>query len=501
MSVSSALQLSRWLSIDSRRQDETRCLCETRCVTPEGDQEAERRLLEDTAAAGDTEAMVKLGEELERAGEIDAATFWYRQAAEGDDTVGMYNLGVMLEKADPEEAERLLRHSAGNGFARAMARLSWFVRESDREQAHFWAQRAVEATPNDTGAMVRLGVLLEETGEAHEAIPWYRQAAESGDAFGMYNFGRLLEQTDRGEAERWWLRAAELGSAPAMAGLAWFYQKSRPAESELWWDRAAMADYEPAILKRAADARRIGDRRSEIAWHEKGVALGNARAMFWLATLLDPYELGPDLPMKNHRRALSLLKRSAEMGDPYAQFLLGRQLTRWDPAGYWMRSDHLEEARALFIQAAEQGLPGPMVRLAGIAEFHDKDAAEVRHWLEQASDLGHIPATYMLAAKEPTSAAMRSLVDRAAELDGVPAKVVAKAVRLASRGAKWLRPTKTRFVRHQKSSTDPVEGQSRERHYVMATAQILSRVSRITALVVADNLRNARGQVRKYLPF
>lgn len=465
-------------------------------VTPEGDQDAERRLLEDRAAAGDTDAMVKIGEGLERAGEIVAATFWYRQAAEAEDTVGMYNLGVMLEKTDPDEAERLLRRAADDGFARAMARLSWLLRDSDREQAHFWAQRAVEATPSDTGAMVRLGALLEEAGEVHEATQWYRRAAESGDASGMYNFGRLLEHTDRGEAERWWLRAAELGSAPAMAGLAWIYQNSSRGESELWWERAAMADYEPAILSRAADARRMGDRRSEISWYEKGVGLGNARAMFWLATLLDPYELAPDIPTKKHRRALSLLKRSAEIGDPYAQFLLGRLLTRWDPAGYWMRCDRLEEARALFIQAAEQGLPGPMVRLAGIAEAHDKDAAEVRHWLEQASELGHVPATYMLAVKELTVEAMQSRLDRAAELDGIAAQAIAKIVRFVVRYA-----TSIRWGRGRKGETTSpdhfVEDSWDGRRYAMSVAQILVRVARVASLIVMTNVNDARSYARR----
>ena len=60
-----------------------------------------------------------------------------------------------------------------------------------------------------------------------------------------------------------------------------------------------------------------------------------------------------------------------------------------------MRTDHVERARSLFVEAAQQGLSGAMFHLAAIALNHDKNEAESRHWLEQASDLGHIDATYV----------------------------------------------------------------------------------------------------------
>ena len=68
-----------------------------------------------------------------------------------------------------------------------------------------------------------------------QAVYWYRQAADLGDAYAMaklgwmYRNGRGVEQSDE-EAVRWYRPAAELGNADAMTNLGWMYRNGRGVE-------------------------------------------------------------------------------------------------------------------------------------------------------------------------------------------------------------------------------------------------------------------------------
>lgn len=126
--------------------------------------------------------------------------------------------------------------------------------------------------------MARLAYVLGDS-DPEGAIYWDTRAAELGYVPSMCNLAARLADTTPENAERWWLRATELGSLTAMGGLAWLYKESRPTEADRWRQRAAAAGYAPAILWYAMEARQMGDRRSALAWYEKGASVGDARAM------------------------------------------------------------------------------------------------------------------------------------------------------------------------------------------------------------------------------
>ena len=163
----------------------------------------------------------------------------------------------------------------------------------------------------------------------------------------------VLGDSDPEGAIYWDTRAAELGYVPSMCNLAarsWLHdtrecgtlvapgsrvgitnrygrprvavQESRPTEADRWRQRQRR----PATRRlssgtRWRHARWVIDEVHSLGTRKVPRSEMLVRCSGW-RLLPHPYELGPDVPTKNHRRALSLLTKSAGLGDPYAQFLL-----------------------------------------------------------------------------------------------------------------------------------------------------------------------------------
>ncbi len=341
------------------------------------------------------------------------------------------------------------------------------------------------AEAGDVEAMCRLAYVLGDV-DPERAVYWDTRAAELGHLVSMTNLGSRLATTESEEAERWWLRATELGSAKAMSDLAWLYRESDPSASAVWRERAATAGHVPSMRWLAGQARCRGDRRTAIHWYERAAAVDDPRAMYWLAVLLDPFEVAFDLPTKAHKKAVSMLERSADLGDPYAQLLLARQLSRWDHWGLWTAPERVEEVRSLLHKAAEEGLPAAMIQLAAIAETHDRDPAESRRWLERAAKQGSVRAVYLLAAKESTAEDVQHRLDHAAQLDGPIARLAAGA---APHVAHLYRAARRLLRRRVGLRGDPVdvdgsaEAMGRSERYVFSVLVVVGRIVRSGALV------------------
>jgi tetratricopeptide (TPR) repeat protein len=160
------------------------------------------------AKDGDTEAMARLGDLLEKLGKDQEALIWYRRAAEAGHPDAMYYLGSLLE-------------DWGTG-----------------EAVEYWFQRAAHA--GQIEAMAGLGSKLERRNEYQEALIWYRGAAEAGHTDAMYDLGSLLKKRgQREESETWWRRAAQAGVVEAMRDLsALLRSRGVYTEADMWERRA-----------------------------------------------------------------------------------------------------------------------------------------------------------------------------------------------------------------------------------------------------------------------
>lgn len=136
-----------------------------------------------------------------------------------------------LDANDYVKAERLLQKVAAAGDADAMDRLGQLYLYGpalyrDDAQAREWFQKAAEA--GHVPAMNHLGQLYlcgwGVSQDSAQARQWYQKAAEGGNPEAMYGLGWLYEHGWGGEkdftlARRWYQKAAASGSAEAKRAL------------------------------------------------------------------------------------------------------------------------------------------------------------------------------------------------------------------------------------------------------------------------------------------
>ena len=112
-----------------------------------------------------------------------------------------------------------------------------YIQVSDTSAAQYWFHRGADAGDlqsmisigdhNDGGLVIQNGISTVHR-DTHEAIKWYRMAAEKGSAFAMLKLG-LLYTRGRGiardpvEAARWFKQGADAGNLPSMRELAACY--------------------------------------------------------------------------------------------------------------------------------------------------------------------------------------------------------------------------------------------------------------------------------------
>lgn len=164
----------------------------------------------------------------------------YQQAADKQDPIGQFDLGLIYEKGkgrtvDFAKAKELYQQAADKGHTQAMVQLAGLyfngsLGARDEQEALVWYKKAAEL--GDRDALYQLG-LLAETGVAikldfPEAIRYYQQASDKGNAKAMlalariYQYGLGLPQ-DNHQAEKYYKELAKLGNAYAQYQLATFY--------------------------------------------------------------------------------------------------------------------------------------------------------------------------------------------------------------------------------------------------------------------------------------
>ena len=163
------------------------------------------------------------------------------------------------------------------------AKAEKMVREGDMVRAMTTLRRLAAA--GYAPAQARMGQLLDAAEENEAAATLYRQAAEQGNAEGVYGLGAMYAAgdgmaRDQAQALHWMRVAAEGGHIQAVSFLAQAYLAGDPvlkgqpdfdAQTLLWAERAAQTDFVPAMDALARIYRDGG----------YGVAPDPARAQAW----------------------------------------------------------------------------------------------------------------------------------------------------------------------------------------------------------------------------
>ena len=174
-----------------------------RCETVAGYRLA-RRIFEQAAADGDSDAMNDLGVLYEHARGVrrnyEIAHEWYTRSAVNGNRHGMFNLGSLFDR--------------GLGTAQ------------DYKSARQWYLKA--ARLRQASAMFNLGYMYSHGNgvrrDGNRAREWYEAAADAGDTDAMNNLGSMYEhgldvRTNYRAARSWYEKASELGNARATDNL------------------------------------------------------------------------------------------------------------------------------------------------------------------------------------------------------------------------------------------------------------------------------------------
>ncbi len=132
---------------------------------------------------GDQQSLIQLGKCYTDLGRLDEAERSLREAlAAGDDAVGYYNLGLVLERGDRlQEAEASYRRavSLGPGLASARNNLGLLLARSERlSEAESHLRESIRLDPGSPDAYSNLSVVLLQLGKIQDAEQLLRTAID-----------------------------------------------------------------------------------------------------------------------------------------------------------------------------------------------------------------------------------------------------------------------------------------------------------------------------------
>ena len=201
--------------------------------------------------APDYTSVWNIGFAADKAGQWTVEQAAWQLLAEAGDTAAMNNLAFSLAfHGRPEEAPRWYLRAVNAGSTDAMVGLGQLLeRQADataNKAARSWYEAAVQR--GNRRAKAYLGEYLERHAP-DEARRWYEQEAEAGDSEAAYNLGNLLARWEPEEAQRWYEQAARAGDTAAMNNLGvLLLRNGKPDEARRWLERAAQAGNEGAAF-------------------------------------------------------------------------------------------------------------------------------------------------------------------------------------------------------------------------------------------------------------
>ncbi|MGW5640461.1 helix-turn-helix domain-containing protein [Streptomyces sp. NPDC003832] len=320
-------------------------------------------LLQRAADHGSREALYRLAEMREEAGDREAAELLFRQAADHGSPAALVRLAEMREEAgDRKAAEALARQAASNGNHGALARLALMREEAgDWEAAELLFRQA--ADHGNHGALERLALMREKAGdrEAAEALAW--QAANRRGPAALYRLVEMREEAgDREAAEALAWQAANRYRPDALVRLVEMREEAGDGGGAERLARQAANRCGPAALKRLAEMREeAGDREAAELLFRQAADHGNHGALERLALMREK--------AGDREAAEALARQAANHGNPLA---LERLAEMREEAG------DRKAAETLARQAANHGSLDALVRLAEMRErAGDQEVAEL----------------------------------------------------------------------------------------------------------------------------
>lgn len=184
----------------------------------------------------------------------------YRNAAEENNAVAQFNLGLSYDKGrgvaqDVAEAVKWYRKAAEQNLALAQFALGACYDDGrgvaeDSVEAVKWYRKA--AAQNQAEAQYNLAFSYRDgrgvAKDAREAVKWFRKAAEQSLAAAQYHLGLCYDKgegvaKDYVEAVKWYRKAAEQGYTKAQHALALCYEKGQgvsldATEAIKWYAKA-----------------------------------------------------------------------------------------------------------------------------------------------------------------------------------------------------------------------------------------------------------------------
>lgn len=262
----------------------------------------------ETAAAGGNSEAALLAGMIARDGMVEepdfaAAAQWYRRAADQDEPIAFYQLGLLARLGDD---------TLGLGAAR-----SWFERA---------------ARTGHVNGMVAYAIELKNSPVPQDALAarqWAERAAQQGSAEGMYQLAQMLDEgvggaADATGARSWYERAGNDRHAEAAFQAAMMWAAGEGGEQDdaaaLQWMRvSAESGYAPAEGQYGL-----------MLYQGRGIEADPGSAAYWFA-------------------------QGAHAGDAESQFLYAYALARGDGV-----SENLEAAYGWVLMAAVDALGAPV---------------------------------------------------------------------------------------------------------------------------------------------
>ncbi|MGL6007451.1 tetratricopeptide repeat protein [Aeromonas sobria] len=315
--------------------------------------------LSQAAKQGDGRAQYELAKRLETQPDYPNAMHWMQQAA---------------EQSGPLAADQQIRANAawqvGDWYQAGLGE------PKNPALATQWWQRS--ARLGSTNANYRLGLMCQEQHQgklASECLDWFEQAAKRDHAEAQLVLARWYSQQPGADADavKWLEKAAALGNRDAQYLLGERYQQGkgvakRPDLAQRWNDKAAAQQQPEALLQQAKQAAPA----DAFTAYQRAATAGSAEAELWLGmAYLAGEEVSADPALGRY-----WLELAAGHGSHEAEYQLSLQQVDREQQVYWLEKaadggvtkawfdlaalqqeqGELEQARASYAKAAQQGL-------------------------------------------------------------------------------------------------------------------------------------------------
>ncbi|MFI8933840.1 sel1 repeat family protein [Streptomyces sp. NPDC053474] len=245
------------------------------------------RLYDAAAGAGESYALIRIGQMREDDLDMAEAERLYRLAVDAGNTDGLLYLAALWEDAWCwEQAEELYLRASAAGVedALAYAGLMW---DGAGEPAKAWAayERALQA--GHTDVLIFMAQSRWHEGAPEEAAALYRRAVDAGHTDALHQLVCLWEETGRQEeADRQLRRFAEEEDTSALLSVAHMMGESgQPERAEQLYLRAASAGDSRGWFLRAFMWKKAGDPAKAESSFRAAVESGDLGALSQLARM------------------------------------------------------------------------------------------------------------------------------------------------------------------------------------------------------------------------